>query len=259
MRVYKYLLLMIIFCSTIAEPLIAQEKELFISYKFERLRKYPGKDMYHKARPQNIDVFALNNGVVVRKIIAIMTSSFKNGEMIHGAPDTVFSYIKFDYKDNFLYEKLLRGDGMLLKEPLNLFKWKLEKETKTILGYTCLKATCNFRGRNYEAFFTRDLPFKATPWKFHGLPGTILEVYSTDGFCKWEAQKLTIRPKGTAVDLQLEGLKPVNLNQYIDYLKKQKRRILETRKKTALLMGNTPIGNSKLSDEIEIFDPDLIY
>lgn len=34
------------------------------------------------------------------------------------------------------------------------FDWKLVDEYKTILGYECRKATANFRGRNYIAWFT---------------------------------------------------------------------------------------------------------
>lgn len=61
-----------------------------------------------------------------------------------------------------------------------VFKWEIQKEEKTILNYKCQKATCEFRSRKFEVYFTSDLPFSDGPWKFFGLPGLILEVYSND-------------------------------------------------------------------------------
>ncbi|MDR1984814.1 MAG: GLPGLI family protein [Prevotellaceae bacterium] len=57
--------------------------------------------------------------------------------------------------------------------------WKIEKETKEIAGNKCQKATCNFRGRNYVAWFTNEIPISEGPWKFNGLPGLIVKVYDT--------------------------------------------------------------------------------
>lgn len=51
---------------------------------------------------------------------------------------------------------------------------------KEIGGFTCEKAIGHFRGRDYEAWFTSDIPITSGPFKFGGLPGLILEVYSTD-------------------------------------------------------------------------------
>lgn len=55
-------------------------------------------------------------------------------------------------------------------------KWKISSETKTVMGYDCQRATVTFRGRDYEAWFTADIPLSYGPWKFQGLPGLILEV-----------------------------------------------------------------------------------
>lgn len=50
----------------------------------------------------------------------------------------------------------------------------------TILGYKCGKATCNFRGRNYTAWYAFDIAVDNGPWKFHGLPGLVLKVEDED-------------------------------------------------------------------------------
>jgi GLPGLI family protein len=58
--------------------------------------------------------------------------------------------------------------------------WVLENETKKILNYNCQKASCYFRGRKFDVYFSTELPFNDGPWKLNGLPGLILEVYSDD-------------------------------------------------------------------------------
>lgn len=68
-----------------------------------------------------------------------------------------------------------------------LMKWTLSDETRTILGHSCQKAMCRFRGRDFVAWFASDVPVKGGPWKFGGLPGCILKVYDTGKLYVWEA------------------------------------------------------------------------
>jgi GLPGLI family protein len=65
-------------------------------------------------------------------------------------------------------------------ESIPVQDWALIEDTLSIAGYLCQKATCRFRGRNYTAWFTPDIPISNGPWKFGGLPGLILKVYDTD-------------------------------------------------------------------------------
>ena len=54
--------------------------------------------------------------------------------------------------------------------------WIIDKDTQTICGYLCKKAVTTFRGRNYTAWYTEQIPISDGPWKFWGLPGLILKV-----------------------------------------------------------------------------------
>lgn len=56
-------------------------------------------------------------------------------------------------------------------------EWSVLSEHKTILGFSVQKATCNFAGRRWTAFFTKEIPIHDGPYKFYGLPGLILEIY----------------------------------------------------------------------------------
>ena len=53
----------------------------------------------------------------------------------------------------------------------------MKDSTKTILGYECQKAECEFRGRHWTAWFASEVPVSNGPWKFGGLSGLIMEVY----------------------------------------------------------------------------------
>lgn len=65
------------------------------------------------------------------------------------------------------------------KETLNLFDWDISGSTDSIQGYFAQKATCNFGGRKWIAWFTTEIPYSDGPYKFNGLPGLIIKVYDT--------------------------------------------------------------------------------
>lgn len=65
------------------------------------------------------------------------------------------------------------------EEDMPIFDWSISDSTRIILGFTCFKATCSFRGRDYTAWFSPEIPAMTGPWKFSGLPGLILEAYDS--------------------------------------------------------------------------------
>ena len=68
-------------------------------------------------------------------------------------------------------------DSYEYTEDIEKIQWQIfPDETKEILGYNCIKATCTFRGRDYIARYAPDIPISKGPYKFSGLPGLILRV-----------------------------------------------------------------------------------
>lgn len=60
-------------------------------------------------------------------------------------------------------------------------EWKIDStSTKVVAGYTTTKATTQFRGTNYTAWFSEDIPLPYGPLKLFGLSGVILELITHD-------------------------------------------------------------------------------
>jgi len=71
-------------------------------------------------------------------------------------------------------------------DPVGTFNWTIESDTAVFFDYPCQKANLRFRGRDYEAWFTPQIPINEGPWKFFGLPGLILKVKDSDGLFDFE-------------------------------------------------------------------------
>jgi len=87
-----------------------------------------------------------------------------------------------EYYKNFATQKQVEkrelGDkDYIIEDSLHHTTWKLMDTTKTILGYTCKKATGKTeRGTDVEAWYTEDIPVSSGPETFNGLPGMILQI-----------------------------------------------------------------------------------
>lgn len=87
---------------------------------------------------------------------------------------------KKNSSENTNYEMMRDYMAYTTKDKMD---WKLENETKQSAQYTLQKATTNFGGRHWTAWFCKDLNISEGPYKFRGLPGLIFELSdSKDNF-----------------------------------------------------------------------------
>ncbi|RLD65871.1 MAG: hypothetical protein DRI95_07795 [Bacteroidetes bacterium] len=117
-------------------------------------------------------------------------NSFANYDNVVDVDDNIQLAIKSNenefvfksFKNNDVYySDMISMKKFDIKSKLDtIMSWTLSSETKNILGYTCQKAVTEYGGRYYVAYFTSEIPIQNGPWRFHGLPGVILEVESAD-------------------------------------------------------------------------------
>lgn len=118
----------------------------------------------------------------------------KGRDVRPGAPNG-FAFTVDVYKDYqdpkliVLQRSPLEGPIFKYEEKMPLMDWLILPEKQELLGYSCQKATCRFRGRDWIAWFAWEIPFSDGPWKFCGLPGLILkiedETKSYSFVCQW--------------------------------------------------------------------------
>lgn len=94
-----------------------------------------------------------------------------------------FLYIFRSTPDNTMtvYDRAGSLEYGVYTEPLGEIQWEISDSTKSVLGYDCIKATANYHGRNWTAWFAPDIPLQEGPWKLTGLPGLILEASESTG------------------------------------------------------------------------------
>lgn len=110
-------------------------------------------------------------------------------------PKKDLHFIKNFKEEKIYYKNGIFNKNVFVTDSLNIFDWKIESDTLSVLGLKCRKASLSFRGRNYEAFFTDEIKISEGPWKFNGLPGLILKIKSLDGIYSFEAKKITRNQK----------------------------------------------------------------
>ncbi|WP_312075580.1 GLPGLI family protein [Chryseobacterium sp.] len=69
--------------------------------------------------------------------------------------------------------------------------WKIDSKKDKINGYNVQKATTEFGGRKWTAWFTQEIPIQDGPYKFHGLPGLIVKINDSENEFIYEIKSLT--------------------------------------------------------------------
>ncbi|OCK51967.1 GLPGLI family protein [Chryseobacterium sp. CBo1] len=159
--------------------------------------------------------------------------------------------------------------NMFSVETEDKINWNLQNETKTSGIYSLQKATSKFGGRNWTAWFTKDIALNEGPYKFRGLPGMIFEIYDDKNNFKFslvKSYKLNKTYETLGILENFGGQKPVKipesklkkmmLDHYNDPLHEFKEHIKNNTDPTArfMVMGievKSPDQMKELSEKVQ--------
>lgn len=89
-----------------------------------------------------------------------------------------------------LFEKQLYDKIFIVKNQCTIV-WKIYSEKDIYLGYSIQKASTEFGGRKWTAWFTTEIPVQDGPYKFHGLPGLILKLNDSENEFMYKMKSIT--------------------------------------------------------------------
>ncbi len=73
------------------------------------------------------------------------------------------------------------------EQKLPLMKWEETEETAKVCGFQCKKATCEYGGRKWQAWYAEEIAVPFGPWKIAGLPGLVMKAIDEAGNHSFEA------------------------------------------------------------------------
>ena len=78
-------------------------------------------------------------------------------------------------------------------------EWNIIDSVSNFLGYDCILAEADFRGRKWYAWFTPEIPIQDGPWKLCGLPGLILYAHDSKNHYSYIAKQINNEDIGNVV------------------------------------------------------------
>ena len=235
--------LIFFFACTLA-TMALHAQETIDTARFWAQYKFSYKTAPEQPEFEGVDWIYLDMGNKVTKFYSrygeirdsIKNDAFKKGlsawevlELIKGYPRSSNTPVYYQFYD----EKKTRTtieymDGYIGEEQMAMPDWTLHEDTATISGYLCKRATTHYRGRDWEVYYTSEIPLNRGPWKLLGLPGLITRATDADHYFLFEMntfQRLTNPVPIVYIHREIGGkggytgaeYKKISKNTYLEY------------------------------------------
>lgn len=178
----------LLLCTIMAWAQKPDTAQLLVHYKFSHIRDTTNRE--HPYTENMVLIVGKNAGAYKSYDKQLQDALFKKQvqeQMANSADGHVniqrrssgsgAEYYQFPNEKKLARKEPLLFNNYLITEALPAIDWKISGDTATFGGLHCQKATAHFKGRDYTAWFSPDLPLHLGPWKLNGLPGVIVEAY----------------------------------------------------------------------------------
>jgi len=151
---------------------LAQSKRIYYQVTFKLDSSIVKNDIVVLEINNESNLFLSNDYIITDSLNSL--TNYSKTEFAYPKFNRIIKYYKttpsYDYINN------LSSDYYIYKKEVNL-KWNLTDEKKKIGAFNVQKATTEYGGRHWIAWFSQDIPYPYGPYIFNGLPGLILEIY----------------------------------------------------------------------------------
>ena len=161
-----------------------------------------------------------------------------------------FYFLVKTYGDSTEHYENIGSDAYKFKENLN-HNWKLINQDTIISGYVCKKATVNYAGRDWSAWYNPDIPITVGPYKFHGLPGLVMMLKDTDNVFSFIVNE--VKKGDFPIDSKTENFFVKKKDRKFEYIDKDE--FYKTRKKFSEMSLSDKI---RFMNRAEIAVPTLV-
>lgn len=93
---------------------------------------------------------------------------------------SAFKYRVFKSEGKIQVEETVANTKYVYPSVFNSQNWEISNKQDTVAGFWSQMATLNYNGRDFEAWFTLDIPISEGPYVFSGLPGLIVQLTDTE-------------------------------------------------------------------------------
>lgn len=152
-----------------------------------------------------------------------------------------------DYPDyrTYLHNRIGTDNYKVLEERKQ--NWKISPEKEKIGNWQAQKATLDFAGRQWTAWFTTEIPVQDGPYKFAGLPGLIVKIEDKTGSHILELRGIRkIDELGETNAFKAKNEISINTKQYEKVMKEYQND--PTKGLKQLTMGNVVMKPAEGSD-----------
>lgn len=151
------------------------------------------------------------------------------------------------------------GSSVLSYVNDKISNWKLIDETKTINSLICQKAQLKFKGRDWIAWYSNEIPFPYGPYKFGGLPGLIVKITDKTGDYDFElvksASSSKLKKKNIKIDKKhYEKAKLVTKSELIEAKENFRKNLFRSMENDGVILSQDQINSFRerlKKDEIE--------
>lgn len=177
------------FSQTAKSDSLRGEFTYLLQYKPNTLaRDYIVKELFSLQIGDNRAFFISENRLKFDSLFMVKYNMNKNHIDLSNIPKSRSNFLIIQTNENSQYYEAVGMTLLSYNSPI-INNWKLINETKIINSIACKKAEVRYKGRDWTAWYSTEIPFPYGPNKFSGLPGLIVKITDKTGDYDFELVK----------------------------------------------------------------------